>query len=59
MSDNRFDYARKKITDGVESAAASIVWLVAVETGKHVGSDAASIRAREDLQVAVESFLRQ
>lgn len=57
MTDERFDYARKTMRDAIENSASHIVWVIARETGKNLGSDAASIRERERLQEALETFL--
>jgi hypothetical protein len=58
MSDERFDYARKELARGIEQAAIDITWLVARETGRNIGCDPSSTRRREELQLALESFLR-
>jgi hypothetical protein len=60
MSDDakKFDYARAEITKGVERAAIDITWLIARETGKHIGNETNDVRRREELQLALESFLR-
>jgi hypothetical protein len=55
---DKFDYVRSQMSSAIEMSASHITWVIARETGKHIGSDAASIRAREDLQQAIEAFLR-
>lgn len=55
---DKFDYVRDQMRRATEESASHITWVIARETGKNIGSDAASIRAREQLQLAIESFLR-
>ena len=55
--DERFDYVRKELSGAAERAAVDIAWHIARETGKHIGSDSVSVRARERLADALESFL--
>ena len=60
MSDDskKFDYARSQLSKGAEQAAIDITWLIARETGKHIGYDGIDVARREELQLALESFLR-
>jgi hypothetical protein len=57
MSDERFDYARKQMSDAAENAAQHITWVICRETGKHTGNDTSSVYNRERLTMALESFL--
>jgi hypothetical protein len=56
--DERFDYARKQLNDAAWSAAEHIVWVIARETGKNIGSDKAAERERDKLAQAIDSFLK-
>ena len=58
MTDERFDYVREQFAAAIENSAARIAWVIAQETGKHVDNDPSSVRRREELQLAIESFLR-
>jgi hypothetical protein len=58
MSDERFDYARKELDRAAERVAVDLAWLIARETGKHIGCDRPAEIQREKLVLAIESFLR-
>ena len=57
--DERFNYARKQLSDAYENSAEHIAWVICQETGRNLGNDVGERLAREELIRAIESFLRR
>lgn len=58
MTDERFDYVRTRLQRAVEDSAEHITWVIAKETGKHIGNEIDDVSARERLIRAIEDFLK-
>lgn len=56
--DDKFDYVRDELRRAVENSAEHIAWVIARETGRHIGNDTGDVIARRELIYALESFLR-
>lgn len=56
--DDKFGYARDQLRQAAENSAEHIAWVIARETGRHIGNDTGDVIARRELIYAIEQFLR-
>lgn len=56
--DDKFGYVRDELNRAALNSAEHIAWVIARETGKHIGNDTGDAIARRELIYALETFLR-